>query len=172
MSVGNNLTIIPNDDPRLYKAARHLSKDEIFSNEVQDLIERMFGIMRSTGAVGVAATQLGIDLSIAVYGYKYRSELPEHPEIPETVVINPVIKPLTDVLEDAHEGCLSVPNIKGLVSRNRDVSCRYLDKHGKQQKKTFHGLEARIIQHECDHLAGILFLARVNDFSTLQFLDN
>lgn len=170
MSMGNSLQIISSDDPRLYKPARQVSLEEIESEKVQDLIEGMFEIMRSTGAVGVAATQLGVDLSIAVYGYKFRSELPQHPEISNTVLINPVFKPLTDVLEDAHEGCLSIPNLRGLVSRNRDIACRFLDGHGKEHKKSFHSLEARIVQHECDHLAGVLFLARVNDFATLQFM--
>ncbi len=171
MNVANKLEVIGSDDPRLYLPAAQLTIEQIKSKEVQELIDEMLNLMHSKGAVGVAANQLGVDMSIAVYGYKYRSELPQHPEIKDTVIINPLIKPTTGVIEMAHEGCLSIPNLRGLVPRYRDIYCRYIDRNGARNKKQFHGLEARIVQHEHDHLAGILFLARVDDFSTLQFLD-
>lgn len=164
------LSILKSDDPRLHIPAKLLTLENIKTKEVQDLIDGMFNIMHSTGAVGVAATQLGIDMSVFVYGYKYRSELPQHPEIPDAAIINPVIKPLTDVMESAYEGCLSILNLRGLVPRYRDISCKYLDRYGNEHSREFQSLEARIIQHECDHLSGSLFVDRVSDLTTLKFI--
>ncbi len=162
-----NLNLIQSDDPRLYKEAKHLSKKELLSDEIQLLINEMLKKMHSEKAVGLAAPQIGICKSIAVYGYKYRPALPEQNEIPDKVLINPVITPLSNNVEEAYEGCLSIKGIKGLVQRHKDISCTYLDRHGNERTETFHGLEARIIQHECDHLSGILFFKKVSDLATL-----
>lgn len=151
------------DDPILHTQARRLTPDEVNTKEVQELIDHLFEVMRVTGAVGVAANQIGVNLSVAVYKYAYRDELPDIPEIKENVIINPIVAPFSDIMDDVSEGCLSVPNVRGIVSRNRDIMCSFLDRNGNKQQKVFHNLEARIIQHETDHLNGILFISKLKE---------
>ena len=152
--------------PVLREPARTLSGDEIASAEIQTLIDDMLDTMRAANGAGIAANQVGVPVRIAVMEVTSNPRYPYKPPIPLTVAINPVIEPLDDELVEINEGCLSVP-LRGNVMRNVNVRVRYLDRDGNEHDEIKRGLTAGTWQHECDHLAGVLFVDRVADPATL-----
>jgi peptide deformylase len=154
--------------PVLRERARELSREELGSRETQRLIDDMIETMRAAGGAGLAANQVGETVRVAVVEVREGNpRYPYKPPIPLTVIVNPVIEPLDDDIEQINEGCLSVPNLRGEVPRHMSIRLRYLDREGQEHEEVRRGLTAGTFQHELDHLDGTLFLDRVSDPATL-----
>jgi peptide deformylase len=156
-------------DPRLLRQAAPV---ETFNTpELHALIADMFDTMRAANGAGLAAPQIGVGLQIVIFGFKQNPRYPDAPAVPETVLINPVVKPLTEEREDGWEGCLSVPGMRGVVPRWTRLHYDGVDQYGNAISRDADGFHARVVQHECDHLAGILYPMRIADFSRFGFTD-
>jgi peptide deformylase len=153
--------------PILRERAREVSADELASPQIQQLIDDMIETMRHANGAGIAANQVKRAVRICVLEVANNKRYPYKPNIPLTVLVNPVIEHLGDATFDNYEGCLSVPNLRGLVRRTLDVRVTALDRHGNPIDTTARGLTAGTYQHEADHLDGTLFLDRVTDTKTL-----
>jgi peptide deformylase len=134
--------------------------------ETQAFIDNLIATMRHANGAGLAANQVGNPIQIAAIEVGDNPRYPYKPRIPLTVVVNPVIDPLDDETVEINEGCLSVPNLRGEVTRFVNVRVRYLDRNGVAHDEVKRGLTAGTFQHECDHLDGTLFLDRVTDPTT------
>lgn len=156
-------------DSRLLEIASPV--DDVFDPMVTELIEDMFDTMRSAGGVGLAAPQIGVGLRIVIFGFESSERYPEAEPIPATILINPVITPVGEDETLGWEGCLSVPGLRGEVPRYRSVRYQGLDEAGQSIDRTVDGFHARVVQHECDHLEGMLFPMRVRDFRRFGFTD-
>ena len=150
--------------PALRTVAGALSPESLASAETQQLIEDMIDTMREAHGVGLAAPQVGAELQLFVY------ESSGH-DIPLHVVVNPMITPHERELVYDWEGCLSIPDLRGMVPRHPAVRVQGLDRHGRPLDYVCRGFEARIVQHEFDHLNGVVFLDRMRDFKTLGYID-
>jgi peptide deformylase len=154
--------------PVLRERAREVGPEELRSAEVQRLIDDMIDTMRAASGAGLAANQVGETVRIAVVEVREGNRrYPYKPAVPLTVIVNPVIEPLDDDVEQINEGCLSVPNLRGEVPRHMNVRVRYTDREGEEHDEVRRGLTAGTFQHELDHLDGTLFLDRVTDPATL-----
>jgi peptide deformylase len=131
----------------------------------------MFDTMHAAKGAGLAAPQIGVNLQLVIYGFTKNDRYPEAPEVPETVLINPVLKPLSDEMEEAFEGCLSVPGLRGAVPRYTQLHYEGVDQHGKPISRDVGGFHARVVQHEVDHLLGILYPMRIRSFAKFGFTD-
>jgi peptide deformylase len=157
--------------PVLRTRAREVEKAELKQPLVQKLIDDMIDTMHEYHGVGLAAPQIHEGLRIFVAAIAPEDEEPLAPDVEPMVFINPVITPVdTDLVED-WEGCLSIPDIRGRVPRARNIRVTALDRAGVRMDITSHDFPARVIQHETDHLDGVLFLDRMRNFGTLSFLD-
>ena len=152
--------------PVLRERAREITADELAGAPMQQLIEDLVDTMRDANGAGIAANQVGEAVRVTVIEVNNNPRYPYKPPIPLTVLINPVIEPITDEQFVVNEGCLSVPNLRGDVSRFVSVRVRYLDRDGTQHDEIKRGLTAGTFQHECDHLDGKLFVDRVTDSTT------
>lgn len=139
------------------------------SKELYDLIEYLFYNLEYYNGAGIAAPQIGEDKRIFVYGFAKNPRYPEMEPIEKTVLINPDIYFFSSEKNDFYEGCLSLPNIRGLVSRSTNIRIKAQTIEGNILDKAVNGFEARIIQHEFDHLNGILFPMKMSDLSTLKY---
>jgi peptide deformylase len=158
--------------PVLRERARELSREELGSAEVQRLIDDMIETMRAANGAGLAANQVGETVRVAVVEVREGNRrYPYKPPIPLTVIVNPVIEPLDDDVEQINEGCLSVPNLRGEVPRHMSIRLRYTDRDGEEHEEVRRGLTAGTFQHELDHLDGTLFLDRVTEPATLTTWD-
>jgi peptide deformylase len=153
--------------PVLREPTRVLTLDELRTPEIQQLIDDMIDTMRHANGAGIAANQVGEPVRITVIEVNDNPRYPYKPRIPLTVVVNPVIEPIDDEQFVVNEGCLSVPNLRGDVSRFVNVRARFLDREGQEHDEIVRGLTAGTYQHECDHLDGRLFVDRVTDTTTL-----
>ena len=153
--------------PVLRQPAQPLSVDEIRSADTQRLIDDMIETMREYDGAGLAANQVHTPLQIAVIEVQTNPRYPEAPEIPLTVLVNPVVTALTDEMEDGWEGCLSVPDMRGMVPRYTAVRLESLDREGRPFAVVAKDFFARVIQHETDHLNGVVYVDRMRDLSTL-----
>lgn len=167
MSVRPILTI---GDPRLREVAAPVPADEIGGGAVQGLVDDLVDTMRDAGGAGLAATQIGVPLRVAVMEVNDNPRYPYKPRIPLTIAINPMIEPTDDELVEVNEGCLSVP-LRGNVHRHVNIRVRYLDRDGVEHDETKRGLTAGTWQHECDHLDGVLFIDKVVDPTTIATWD-
>ena len=150
-------------DPRLLRVARPV---EAFGTpELDALIDDMFETMHAAHGAGLAAPQIGVDQALVIFGFGSNQRYPEAPPVPETVLINPVIEPLSDVEEEGWEGCLSVPGLRGVVPRWARIRYRGRDRSGQVIEREAEGFHARVVQHECDHLVGKLYPMRMRDLS-------
>jgi len=154
-------------DPILRKKTKKLSLELINSGSTQCLIKQMFFTMRRANGAGLAAPQIGKLLRLAVIEIKYHPLLPYITALEAMVIINPTILKVSREMVDDWEGCLSCRNIRGLVSRYKWVIVSYIDQFGASQVKTFEGFHARVLQHEIDHLNGIVFTERMTNMVTL-----
>lgn len=161
--------ILKMGDPRLLRVAEPVK--DFQSPELSALIKDMFDTMKDANGAGLAAPQIGINLRLVIFGFKKNDRYPDAPVVPETVLINPVITPLSDALEDGWEGCLSVPGLRGLVPRYSRLRYEGFDQYGAPISREVDGFHARVVQHECDHLDGILYPARIRDFSKFGFTE-
>jgi len=162
-------TVLRMGDPRLLQVARPVSNFN--SAELDSLIADMFDTMQAESGVGLAAPQIGVDQRLVVFGFENNPRYPDAAAVPRSVLINPVITALDSSSEDAWEGCLSVPGMRGLVSRYCRIRYTGFDASGQQIDVIADGFHARVVQHECDHLDGILYPQRIRDFSQFGFLD-
>jgi peptide deformylase len=160
MSVREIVTV---GHPVLRERAREVTVDELASADTQSFIDDLIDTMRHANGAGIAANQVGVPVRIATIEVGDNPRYPYKPRIPLTVVVNPIIEPLDDEVVEINEGCLSVPNLRGSVTRNVNVRVRYLDRNGVAHDEIKRGLTAGTFQHECDHLDGVLFLDRVLD---------
>jgi len=156
--------------PVLRQAAQPLSVEEIRSPDTQRFIDDMIDTMREYDGAGLAANQVHTLKQIAVIEVQANPRYPEAPEIPLTVVINPVVTALTEEMEEAWEGCLSVPDMRGRVPRYVAVRLSYHDREGRPQSVIAKDFFARVVQHETDHLNGIVYLDRMRDLATLSHI--
>ena len=163
-------TILSIGHPVLREVAVDVPVDDIGGATIQGLIDDLIDTMRHANGAGLAATQVGERVRIAVMEVTNNPRYPYKPPIPLTVAINPVIEPIDDELVEINEGCLSVP-LRGNVQRNVNIRVRYLDRDGVEHDEVKRGLTAATWQHECDHLDGVLFIDRVTDLSTLATWD-
>jgi peptide deformylase len=157
------LPIVAVGDPVLRERAREVTPEELRSPQVQRLIDDMVDTMRAAGGAGLAANQVGELLRIFVVEVAGNPRYPYKPDVPLTVVVNPVVEPLDGETAAINEGCLSVPGLRGEVDRHVRVRVRRLDRDGAPHDETRLGLTAGTFQHELDHLDGVLFLDRVRD---------
>lgn len=134
------------------------------------LISDMFETMRAEDGVGLAAPQIGISKRVVVFGFDQNPRYRDAPPVPVTVLINPVINPVDDTMEDGWEGCLSVPGMRGMVPRYQRIEYQGFDASGMPLQVKAEGFHARVVQHECDHLDGILYPQRVRDFTRFGYI--
>ena len=160
--------------PVLRAKAQPLRPSEIASAPVQALIDDMFETMDEYAGIGLAAPQVHAGVRVFVAGVRkgeIAGSLSDDTDMPYLTVINPEVVPVGEEVELGWEGCLSIPDIRGKVSRPGAIRLRALDRNGKRFELTATGLPARVIQHETDHLDGVLFFDRMTSFDTLTFLD-
>jgi peptide deformylase len=136
---------------------------------LRELIDDMFETMRAAEGAGLAAPQIGVDLALVIFGFAHNQRYPDAPPVPETVLINPRIEPLSDEEEEGWEGCLSVPGLRGVVPRFAHIRYSGQDQLGRPIEREAQGFHARVVQHECDHLIGKLYPMRMRDFSRFGF---
>ncbi|MGJ9416765.1 peptide deformylase [Massilia sp. CMS3.1] len=139
--------------------------------EIDALVKDMFDTMHAANGAGLAAPQIGVNLQLVIFGFQRNARYPDAPQVPETVLLNPVLTPLSDEIEEAFEGCLSVPGLRGSVPRFVRLRYEGVDPHGKPIRVDADGFHARVVQHEVDHLLGILYPMRITDFSRFGFTD-
>lgn len=156
--------------PVLRKAAEPLNRKELRSTECQRFIDDLVETMREYDGVGLAAPQVHESVRVVVYEVAANPRYPEAPSVPLTVLVNPVVTPLSDTVEEGWEGCLSLPDLRGRVPRHTEIQVEALDRRGKPLRYIAKEFHARVVQHECDHLDGVVFVDRMRDLSTLAFL--
>jgi peptide deformylase len=161
--------ILKMGDPRLLRMAEPVR--EFGTPGMEALIADMFDTMHAANGAGLAAPQIGVNLQVVIYGFKQNPRYPDAPQVPETVLINPVLTPLSDDKEEAFEGCLSVPGLRGSVPRWTRLHYEGVDQYGKPISRDVDGFHARVVQHEVDHLHGILYPMRITDFSRFGFTE-
>ncbi|MBE0625055.1 MAG: peptide deformylase [Burkholderiales bacterium] len=155
-------------DPFLLQAARPV---EAFDTPgLHALLADMRETMAHLNGAGLAAPQIGVGLQVVVFGVDRNDRYPRAEEVPDTVLINPVLTPLSDELEEDWEGCLSVPGLRGMVPRHARLRYQGFDERGNRIDRSVSGFHARVVQHECDHLQGILYPMRIRDFSKFGFI--
>ena len=139
--------------------------------ELNSLIQDLRDTMAHLDGAGLAAPQIGVPLRVVIFGITGNPRYPDAEEVPETVLINPVLTPLDNSMEDGWEGCLSVPGMRGEVPRYTRLQYSGFDRNGVRLTRDVSGFHARVVQHECDHLDGILYPMRIKDFSKFGFLE-
>ncbi len=161
--------ILKMGDPRLLAVAAPVQSFD--TPELTTLIDDMFDTMRAAGGVGLAAPQIGVGLQLVIFGFEHNERYPDAPPVPRTILLNPVITPLSQDRQDGWEGCLSVPGLRGLVPRYRHIRYRGVDPDGAVIDCEAEGFHARVVQHECDHLIGRLYPSRIEDFDKFGFTE-
>ena len=156
-------------DPRLLRVAQPVTQFD--TPALHALVADMFDTMRAANGAGLAAPQIGVDLQLVIFGFGQNQRYPEAPPVPETVLINPVLTPLSQEMEEGVEGCLSVPGLRGSVPRFTRLHYEGYDQYGKRIAVDAEGFHARVVQHEVDHLLGILYPSRIRDFSRFGFTE-
>jgi peptide deformylase len=154
-------------DARLLRRAEELILFD--TSELHALLADMRDTMHAMDGVGLAAPQIGVNLRVVIFEVNQNPRYPDAETVPQTVLINPVLAPLSDAMEDGWEGCLSVPGMRGLVPRYTHLRYQGRDEYGALIDRTVSGFHARVVQHECDHLDGILYPMRIRDMKDLGF---
>lgn len=154
-------------DPDLQRVSEPVSRFE--GGALGPLVEDLWDTMAARGGVGIAAPQIGVRLRVVVFEVEHSVRYPDAPPVPRTVLVNPQIEPMDEEMVDGWEGCLSVPGLRGVVPRYRRIRYRGLDADGVRFEREAEDFHARVVQHECDHLDGILYPQRMRDLSTLGF---
>jgi peptide deformylase len=156
-------------DERLLRVAQPVAAFD--TPQLHALVSDLFDTMTAARGAGLAAPQIGVDLQVVIFGFDHNERYPDAPPVPRTVLVNPVITPLSDEQEEGWEGCLSVPGLRGVVPRWRRIRYSGFDAHGAAIDREAEGFHARVVQHECDHLVGKLYPMRMRDFSRFGFTD-
>jgi len=154
-------------DPRLLQKSLPVQKFD--TRELHELLQDMRDTMAHLNGAGLAAPQIGVLQRVVIFGVKSNPRYPDVEEIPDTVLINPKITPVSQELEEGWEGCLSVPGMRGWVPRYRHLVYTGFDETGTPFKREVEGFHARVVQHECDHLDGVLYPMRIRDFTKFGF---
>lgn len=155
-------------DTRLLKIAKPVTAFN--TRELHALVEDLLDTMQTADGAGLAAPQIGVGLRVVVFGFDRNPRYPDAEPIPQTVLINPLIKPLSDNQNEAWEGCLSVPGLRGMVPRWTHIRYSGFDPLGIPTERHARDFHARVVQHECDHLDGILYPQRMTDMSRFGFI--
>ena len=161
--------ILKMGDARLLRVAQPVR--EFGTPALRALVADLFDTMAAANGAGLAAPQIGVDLQVVIFGFSHNARYPDAPAVPQTVLVNPVITPLTDDEEEGWEGCLSVPGLRGVVPRWSRIRYRGFDTDGVAIEREAEGFHARVVQHECDHLQGVLYPMRVRDFSRFGYTE-
>lgn len=156
-------------NPLLYQTAEPVTQFD--TPELDALIADMFDTMAALNGAGLAAPQIGVSKRVVIFGFEANPRYPDAEPIPTTVLINPAIEPIGDTTEEGWEGCLSVPGLRGLVPRYVNIRYTGYDQQGRPIDRTVAGFHARVVQHECDHLDGILYPMRLKDIRNMGFED-
>jgi len=160
-------------DPRLLETAKAVA--DVSAAEIRTLVADMFDTMHAANGAGLAAPQIGVGLRVVIFGYRdAAARNPRYPDadpVPETILINPELIPIGSDFEDGWEGCLSVPGLRGVVPRHKRLRYRGFNLDGEVIEREVAGFHARVVQHECDHLDGILYPMRITDFSQFGYTD-
>lgn len=135
------------------------------------LINDMLETMHSLAGAGLAAPQIGVNQRVVIFGIEKNERYPDAEEVPFTILINPVIEPLSIEMEEGWEGCLSLPGMRGIVPRYKSIRYQGFDEKGQRFQREVTGFHARVVQHECDHLDGILYPQRMTDLTDFGFRD-
>ncbi|HUF81043.1 MAG TPA: peptide deformylase [Burkholderiales bacterium] len=154
-------------DPRLLEPSRPVERFDTL--ELHALIADLNDTMRALNGAGLAAPQIGVGLQVVIFGVDENPRYPEVEPVPYTVLVNPSLTPVGDEIEEGWEGCLSVPGMRGLVPRYRQLQYQGYDPYGRPIDRSVSGFHARVVQHECDHLAGILYPMRIRDLRNFGF---
>jgi peptide deformylase len=162
-------TLLRMGDPRLLEVARPVA--DFATPALAELITDLFDTMNAAGGVGLAAPQIGIGLQVVIFGFEKSERYPDAESVPQTVLLNPVITPLSDEELLGWEGCLSVPGLRGEVPRWARIRYQGFTPQGETIDRTVEGFHARVVQHECDHLIGKLYPMRMRDMSRFGFTD-
>lgn len=160
-------TVLRMGDPRLLVPARPV--EHFDTPELHALIADMDDTMKALNGAGLAAPQIGVGLQVAIFGVEANPRYPDAEPVPYTVLVNPVLEPIGSQMEEGWEGCLSVPGMRGLVPRYVNLRYRGRDARGRTIDRTVSAFHARVVQHECDHLAGILYPMRIRDLRNFGF---
>ena len=162
--------ILKMGDPRLLRVAQPVK--QFNTPELHALLIDLQDTMQAANGAGLAAPQLGVDLQVVIFGSgEFNPRYPDAPVVPRTVLINPVLTPLSDDEEEGWEGCLSVPGMRGVVPRFKRLRYQGSDEMGQPIDRTVEGFHARVVQHECDHLIGMLYPMRVRNFAQFGFTE-
>jgi peptide deformylase len=156
-------------DPRLLERARPV--DRFDTPELHSLLADMQDTMQALNGAGLAAPQIGVGLQVVIFGVEHNPRYPDAEAVPNTILINPHLAPLGDELEEDWEGCLSVPGMRGVVPRYARLRYQGYDEFGYAIDRSVSGFHARVVQHECDHLIGVLYPMRIRDFSRFGYTD-
>lgn len=156
-------------DPRLLQ--RSLPVDAFGTPGLEELLQDLRDTMAAQYGAGLAAPQIGVLLQVVVFGVQWSARYPDAEPVPYTELVNPVLTPLAPDIEEDWEGCLSVPGLRGLVPRYARLRYEGFDPHGEPIRRDVAGFHARVVQHECDHLLGILYPMRMRDLSRFGFTD-
>jgi peptide deformylase len=156
-------------DPRLWQVSQPIVRFE--TKELNELLQDMRDTMAHLNGAGLAAPQIGVPLRVVIFGVKSNPRYPGIEEVPDTVLINPVLTPLSEEREEGWEGCLSVPGMRGVVPRFRKLRYSGVDQWGRPFEREVEGFHARVVQHEVDHLDGVLYPMRIRDFTRFGFIE-
>lgn len=156
-------------DERLLRVSQPVQRFD--TPELHALIADMQDTMQALSGAGLAAPQIGVPLRVVIFGIDANPRYPDAEPVPQTVLINPVITPLDAAMEEGWEGCLSVPGMRGLVPRFQRLRYRGFDALGVVIDRTVQDFHARVVQHECDHLDGVLYPMRISDLRNFGFTE-
>jgi peptide deformylase len=156
-------------DPRLLEQARPVMAFD--TPELHALLADMRDTMAHLNGAGLAAPQIGVGLQVVIFGVHANPRYPDAEEVPDTVLVNPVLSPIGDEMVEGWEGCLSVPGMRGLVPRYRRLRYTGFDASGRPMDRTVEGFHAVVVQHEVDHLLGVLYPMRIRDMTKFGFID-
>jgi peptide deformylase len=154
-------------DPRLIERSAPVTAFD--TPELHALIQDMDDTMRAKNGAGIAAPQIGVQLQVVIFGVGLNPRYPDAEQVPYTVLINPLLEPVGQEMEDGWEGCLSVPGMRGIVPRHTQLRYTGFDQYGSPIDRTVSGFHARVVQHETDHLQGILYPMRISDLRNFGF---
>ncbi|MCD6040952.1 MAG: def [Burkholderiales bacterium] len=154
-------------DPRLWQ--KSLPVSQFGSKELNELLQDMRDTMAHLNGAGLAAPQIGVQLRVVIFGVTANPRYPGIEPVPDTVLINPLLTSLSDEMEEGWEGCLSVPGMRGWVPRVRRLRYAGFDERGQRFEREVEGFHARVVQHEVDHLDGVLYPMRIRDLTRFGF---
>ena len=156
-------------EPLLFAKAEPVAR--LDTPELHALIQDMHDTMAHMNGAGIAAPQIGVSLRVVIFGVGSNPRYPDAEQVPYTVLINPLLRPVGDAMDDGWEGCLSVPGMRSVVPRYKRLHYTGFDQFGQPIDRLVSGFHARVVQHECDHLDGILYPMRIQDLTNFGYTD-